>query len=321
MLLIHFCYFSESVFVDIKKDHPKLLKINNENHEVHSKGKDVKVFGRKQWLSKAMCEPNFSCPFCDAAFVRVDSMQSHLRQHQKLQPELETEIFALQQQLLQKQQCINQPAVMRTLCKRTTEKINSNVKSSDVIRSITPTSKLPYNQQTQDDQYVRKIINVNNSIPLINKSVIANPEESATTSSLTLSSASVASSPTNSETDISHERAEAPITLIMSPQKAGKSLLPTTVHDIQSTTSPAGNLQGLSYIAVSPTTAGTSTTIEQNVTTLSIPVTTENKNAGDGITLIPNSVSLRNLPYIQELPQRSTILGKVYCGKILVRLS
>ena len=178
MLLIHFCYFSASVFLDIKKDPPKLLKTNNENHEVPLKGKnygDVKVVGRKQWLSKAMCEPNFSCPFCDAAFVRVDSMQSHLRQHQKLQPELETEIFTLQQQLLQKQQCIHQPAMMRTLCKRTTEKTNSNLKSSNVITSINPASKIIYNQQTQDGQYVRKLVNINSSIPLINKTVVVNP--------------------------------------------------------------------------------------------------------------------------------------------------
>ena len=237
-------------------------------------------------------------------------MQSHLRQHQKLQPELETEIFTLQQQLLQKQQCIHQPAMMRTLCKRTTEKINSNVKSSNVVTSINPASKITYNQQIQEGQYVRKLVNINSSTPLINKSVVINPEESATTSSIALSSTSVASSPTNSETDIPQERAEAPITLIVSPPKAGKTLLPTTGNDIQATTSP-GNLQGLSYIAVSPTTAGASTTIGQNITTLSIPVTTENKNAGDGITLLPNSVALRTLPYIQELTQRNTIIGKV----------
>ena len=58
-----------------------------------------KGISRKQVLSKTMCEPNFSCPFCDAAFVRIDSMQSHLHQHQKLQPELQQDIFALQQQL------------------------------------------------------------------------------------------------------------------------------------------------------------------------------------------------------------------------------
>ena len=308
-------FLSANVFLDIKKGHPKLLKANNANYEVHSKGKssgDVKVVGRKQWLSKAMCEPNFSCPFCDAAFVRVDSMQSHLRQHQKLQPELETEIFTLQQQLLQKQQCIHQPAMMRTLYKRTTDKIDSDVRSSNVITSISPASKIIYNQQTHDSQYVQKLVNVNSSIPLISKSIVVNPDESATTSSITLSS--VSSSPTNS--DIPQEHAEAPITLIVSPQKAGKTLMPTTGNDIQATTSP-GNLHGLSYIAVSPTTSGTSNTIEQNVTTLSIPVTTESRNAGDGITLLPNSVALRTLPYIHDLTQRSTILGKVLISKNL----
>ena len=98
-LLFHFV---ANVFLDLKKDNANLMKGSVTKMEALASGKRgaiVKGISRKQVLSKTMCEPNFSCPFCDAAFVRIDSMQSHLRQHQKLQPELQQDIFALQQQL------------------------------------------------------------------------------------------------------------------------------------------------------------------------------------------------------------------------------
>ena len=79
-----------------------------------------------------MCEPNFSCAFCNATFVRIDSMQSHLRQHQKLQPELEGEIFSLQQQLQQEQQSNQHQPTLRSLTKKPNEKIHT--KNATLLR-------------------------------------------------------------------------------------------------------------------------------------------------------------------------------------------
>ena len=92
--------FIANVFLDVKKDNATLVKGSVGKIETLASGQKSAIgkgISRKQVLSKTMCEPNFSCPFCDAAFVRIDSMQSHLRQHQKLQPELQQDIFALQQ--------------------------------------------------------------------------------------------------------------------------------------------------------------------------------------------------------------------------------
>jgi hypothetical protein len=35
--------------------------------------------------AKSVCDPHFKCNYCDASFVRKDSLQSHLRQHIKQQ--------------------------------------------------------------------------------------------------------------------------------------------------------------------------------------------------------------------------------------------
>ncbi|TRY61861.1 hypothetical protein TCAL_12551, partial [Tigriopus californicus] len=44
---------------------------------------------KKVWLSKTHCAPNFSCSHCDACFVRLDSLQCHIRQHDNKKSEEE----------------------------------------------------------------------------------------------------------------------------------------------------------------------------------------------------------------------------------------
>merc|ERR1712223_1995661 len=104
-----------NVFLEMKKSNSNLSKKNSYSIAIKN-STSTKNSGRKQWLSKTMCEPNFSCAFCNATFVRIDSMQSHLRQHQKLQPELEGEIFLLQKQL-QQQSNQHQPTIRSQLKK------------------------------------------------------------------------------------------------------------------------------------------------------------------------------------------------------------
>ena len=55
---------------------------DNENEE-EEEAEEETVSGKKAWLNKSNCIPNFLCPFCDAGFVRHDSYQSHLGQHKK----------------------------------------------------------------------------------------------------------------------------------------------------------------------------------------------------------------------------------------------
>ena len=287
-----------------------MLKGDVTKPEVPSKGKisgNVKGVGRKQWLAKTMCEPNFNCPFCDAAFVRVDSMQSHLRQHQKLQPELEQEIFSLQQQLLQQQQWNNHPTIYSTTPKRATERTESNPKSSQQpqLLPLTSASKVTYNRKLANTSIIGQASG--NKIPGSNKSSVSIQDVPIPTSSITLSSASVASSPTNSETEVTPESSNSSVTLLISPSKAGKTFIPSGA-DIQALSHD--NLHGFSYIAISPPSGNPSTTQHNETPGSSIPaVAAANKNTGDNITLLPGQVSARTVPFAQELSPRTGILG------------
>ena len=257
-----------------------------------------------------MCEPNFSCAFCNATFVRIDSMQSHLRQHQKLQPELEGEIFSLQQQLQQEQQSNQHQPTLRSLTKKPNEKIhteNIDYSSSDIIPQNLA-SKSKYNRASQQNtKFKRK--NINRSLiqqPLDNTPILyksANVDEA--TAPITLTSESLTSSPTNAEVVIPQESNHGPITFIVSPTKTGKSLSSPS-NQLQQI-SPS-NLHGISYLAVSPTNG----TTERNITTLSVPVAaTSMKNTGDGISLLPGQVSLRTIPYSQDLAQKGISIVKI----------
>lgn len=53
----------------------------NDSDQDDMPGDENSAAGKKAWLNKANCIPNFVCPFCDAGFVRHDSYQSHLGQH------------------------------------------------------------------------------------------------------------------------------------------------------------------------------------------------------------------------------------------------
>ena len=57
--------------------------------EKPSKMTEKKMDRRKQ-PGKSFCDLHFKCSCCDAAFVRKDSLQSHLRQHAKQQQQQQT---------------------------------------------------------------------------------------------------------------------------------------------------------------------------------------------------------------------------------------
>ena len=262
----------------------------------HQHAGGMKGNGRKQLLSKTMCEPNFSCPLCEAAFVRIDSMQSHLRQHQKLQPELEQEIFSLQQQILHPQQGNNQQSI-RTILEKSAKKIIPNFKSSKIIGS-------------QSSRNSVKLSQIDDKSSSINKRTISSQEETVTASSIPPSSVSVASNSMTSDCDISPENVNSPITLIVSPPRTENPPL-KPISDMHGVSS--NNFQRLSYIRLSSTpTDSSSTTAESNVTTLSIPVAaTEDNNASDGVALLSTQVPVRTLPFTQELSQRRATLGSI----------
>ena len=259
-----------------------LVKTKGTLYEPRGKNKNLgegRGVGRKQWLSKTMCEPNFNCPLCDATFVRIDSIQSHLRQHQKLQPHLQQEIFSIQQQLLQQQQ-INQQQSSRPKSKRNGGKLNVSMNPQHVILSSTSASKLKSSQAAQVDKKLVLSEEVSSTIKHPNLSLITSRREVASTSSTSLTSSTI--SPTNSGTGIDHESSNNPITLIMSPARSGKTSLQNS-RDIQAISH--NTLQGLSYIAIPPASLENSTSVEQNLTTLSIPVTTEGKYIHYDITI------------------------------------
>ena len=252
----------------MKSSHSRLSKTKIEKNEEHSKNKSFstgtkKVIignsgGRKQWLSKTMCEPNFSCAFCNATFVRIDSMQSHLRQHQKLQPELEEEIFALQQQLQQQHQSNqHQPTIHFVSKKQNESNSDKNITyTSHVVSTNTAKSKSFSNesfQQNKKSNPKTDITNVNRKLDDIPSSLNLTPD--------TLSSSSI-----TSDLVMSQDSNQGPITLIVSPEKIAKSSS-TLVHNELQQISPS-HLQGISYLAVSPT----SSAAERNITTLSVPV-------------------------------------------------
>ena len=264
-----------------------LIKRKGTLHDPRGKNKNLgegRGVGRKQWLSKTMCEPNFNCPLCDATFVRIDSIQSHLRQHQKLQPHLQQEIFSIQQQLLQQQQ-INHQQSSRPKAKRNGVKLNVSMNAQQVILSSTPaSSKLKSSQAAQVDKKLSD--ETSSTLKNQNMSLITSRREIASTSSTSLTSSTT--SPTNSGTVMNHENSNNPITLIMSPARSGKTSLQNS-RDIQAISH--NTLQGLSYIAIPPSSLENSTSVEQNLTTLSIPVTTEGKLIYYGIAIFWRRVS------------------------------
>ena len=254
-----------------------------------------------------MCEPNFNCPFCEAAFVRVDSMQSHLRQHQKLQPELEHEIFVLQQQLSQQHQSNNQPLIRPTL-KRTNQPTELKHGPPQFVLPLDSKSKVAHNNTVQAKQCSHKLINtkteskanserVNDS----NKALESIHREPDYTSSSTLLSTSIASSPTNSESEITPETTTSPVTLLISPTKSGKTFIPPG-NEIQAISHE--NFEGLSYITVSPSTSSESTT-EANVKSV---IAASSKNSGDGISLHPTQTPTRLVP-LGTISSRTATLG------------
>ena len=257
-----------------------LVKTKGTLYEPRGKNKNLgegRGVGRKQWLSKTMCEPNFNCPLCDATFVRIDSIQSHLRQHQKLQPHLQQEIFSIQQQLLQQQQ-INHQQSSRPKSKR---KLNVSMNAQHNILSSTPASKLKSSQAAQVDKKLVLSEEISSTIKHPSLSLLASRREVASTSSTSLTSSTI--SPTNSGTGMNHENTNNPITLIMSPARSGKTSLQNS-RDIQPMSH--NTLQGLSYIAIPPSSLENSTSVEQNLTTLSIPVTTEGKYIHNGLRIL-----------------------------------
>ena len=71
----------------------------------------------------------------------------------------------------------------------------------------------------------------------------------------------------------------------MSPARSGKTSLQKS-RDIQAISH--NTLQGLSYIAIPPSSLENSTSVEQNLATLSIPVTTEGVYIHYDITISPD---------------------------------
>ena len=273
-----------NVFLEMKKSHSNLSKTNIEKREEHSRNKKYsegtkKVVvgnngGRKQWLSKTMCEPNFSCAFCNATFVRIDSMQSHLRQHQKLQPELEGEIFSLQQQLQQQQQSNQHQPTVHYVSKKSNEKTickndlysSHGISTKNVKMESCSNDSLSQNDMSNRKNIIANIIEqpLDDKVQALHKNVARKLDDSP--SSIIISSDSISSSPTCSDLVISQDNIQGPITLVVSPEKTGKDLSTSSNNELQQI-SPT-NLQGISYLAVSPTNG----TVDRNVTTLSVPV-------------------------------------------------
>ena len=237
----------------MKKSNSNLSKANSDKREEYSKNNShsiatktsmsTKNSGRKQWLSKTMCEPNFSCAFCNATFVRIDSMQSHLRQHQKLQPELEGEIFLLQKQL-QQQSNQHQPIIRSQLKKQNAAVNTINVDTSP--NSII-TQNIPSKPEFGSSPKLTK---------KSNRSLKKKLDDLSSSSSLP--SSSLAAIPVNSELIMSQDNNHGPITLIVSPEKTGKAL-PTSSHNELQQISP-NHLQGIALLQSQDSTPQTPNT-------------------------------------------------------------
>ena len=322
--------FIANVFLEMKKSHSNLSKTNIEKSEEHSRNKKYsegtkKVVignngGRKQWLSKTMCEPNFSCAFCNATFVRIDSMQSHLRQHQKLQPELEGEIFSLQQQLQQQQQSNQHQPTVHYLSKKSNDKTicKNDLYSSHGINIKNVKLKSYSNDSfSQNDTSNRKNVIANiieqplqDKVHVLHKTKTRKLDDSP--SSIIIPSDSISSSPTSPDLVISQDNIQSPITLVVSPEKAGKPLSTSSNNELQQI-SPS-NLQGISYLTVSPTNE----TVDRNVTTLSVPVASTPQIPSTKSALHSTS-PLNSITLIQQ-PNGQVYLYLIYHKIILKQL-
>ena len=72
---------------------PTVLKGNKPKDKASVKNLGDKKVVRKSLSgggAKSVCDPHFKCNYCDASFVRKDSLQSHLRQHIKQQQQHQT---------------------------------------------------------------------------------------------------------------------------------------------------------------------------------------------------------------------------------------
>jgi len=65
----------------VNKRHALEVNMKDKHSKVEAKKIKEKYKGSKVNLNKALCKPNFSCPVCNAGFVRRDSLRSHIKQH------------------------------------------------------------------------------------------------------------------------------------------------------------------------------------------------------------------------------------------------
>ena len=277
-------HFIANVFLDVKKDNATLVKGSVGKIETLASGQKSAIgkgITRKQVLSKTMCEPNFSCPFCDAAFVRIDSMQSHLRQHQKLQPELQQDIFALQQQLGQQHnpQASPRPKIQPSKA----IKITRQDPKTDVARRTNgtlllataqkPTCYREINTSRSPDKYPANINFVKNTSSAIThtsfNSMISAQQRAiqSSVSSVTPPSSSILSSPADSEESEAIQNNGCPVALIISADKTGKAFVPS--EDIPEVSQDS--LQGFSYITIPSSATTTTPTTPQNNALVSVP--------------------------------------------------